>query len=129
MDATSQFCVGLENKPGTLARLCRSLREAGVNIDAVFVSGDDDGTWVNLIASPFERTQTALGKQGYNFYTEKVLVLKPHNRPGELERIATRLGEAKININYVYGSTLGDAPFTLVLHVNDLSRALQLFED
>lgn len=129
MKETTQFCVGIENKPGTLANLCRSLREANINIDALFVSGDDEGTWVNLIVSPIGEAQDALARAGYDFYTEPVFTLQARNRPGELEQIAHQLAEAEVNINYIYGSTLGDAPFTLVLHVSNPERASGLFED
>ena len=129
MKETIQFCVGIENKPGTLAGLCRSLREANINIDALFVSGDDDGTWVNLIVSPIGEAQDALARAGYDFYTEPVFTLRTQNHPGELERIAHVLAEAEVNINYVYGSTAGDTSFTLVLHVSNPERASGLFED
>jgi len=128
MPKQTQFCVGLENKPGTLAELCGALRQAGVNIDALFVCEDEEGCWVNLIATPTSGARDVLTEKHYNYYAEEVLGLMAENRPGELERIATRLGQAGININYVYGSTAGQAPFLLVMHVSDLKRALEQLE-
>ena len=128
MPQSTQFCVGLENKPGMLAKLCASLRQANVNIDALFISEDKDGCWVNLIASPASEAQTVLSSEGFNYYTEDVLTLRAYNRPGELERIAKQLADADVNINYVYGSTAGNTPFILVLHVSDLARALEQLE-
>ena len=129
MPKQTQFCVGLENKPGTLAKLCGALRHANVNIDALFVCEDEEGCWVNLIATPTSGAQAVLTNEHYNYYAEDVLALMADNRPGELERIATRLGETGININYVYGSTAGNAPFMLVMHVSDLKRALKQLEE
>ena len=129
MRVSKQLSVFLENKPGTLVTLCRDLREAGVNVDALFVTDDTDGTWVHLIATPAGETQHVLTDKGYNFYTEKVLTLRAKNHPGELERIAGQLADSKININYVYGSTANNGAFMLVLHVNDLERAVPLFDD
>jgi hypothetical protein len=128
MPKMTQFCVGLENKPGMLAKLSGSLSRANVNIDALFISEDDEGCWANLIASPASEAEDALAADGYNYYEEEVLALRAMNRPGELERISARLAEVGVNINYVYGSTAGDAPFTLVMHVSDLERALKQLE-
>lgn len=45
------------------------------------------------------------------------------DRPGELERVASKLAEAEVNINYVYGSSPTNAAFNLILNVSDVARA------
>ena len=42
MAKATQFCVGLANKPGSLAKLCAALSRAKVNIEAISVA---DSTW------------------------------------------------------------------------------------
>ena len=126
MTESVQFCVGIKNAPGTLAKLCGDLRQADINIEALFVSGDDDGTWVNMIVSPIGALEKVLCDKKYDFYSEKVLTHQASNRPGELEEIAMRLSGGGVNINYVYGSTSNAAVFTLVLHVDDLPAASKL---
>ena len=125
MNETTQFCVGLENKPGLLAKLCGALRSADINIDALSVSDDTDCCWVNMLASPVETVDRVLGDAGYRFFTEKVLRLQIGNSPGALEEIATRLAEAQVNINYVYGGGAEGSPCVLVLGVSDCQKALQ----
>ncbi len=123
MQEATQFCVGLSNEKGALARLCGLLREANVNIEALFVSDDEDGVWVNMVATPPEEADQALRSGGYRFVPETVLVVQAQSRPGGLERIAAELSEAGVNIQYVYGSgSLGSA-FMLVLSVDDSMRA------
>ncbi|MBU0719196.1 MAG: amino acid-binding protein, partial [Planctomycetes bacterium] len=104
MNETTQICVGLDNKPGELARLCRVLRDAAVNIEALCVTDDADCVWVNIVTNPADVAERVLSEGGYRFFTEKVLVLKIANQPGELEGVAAKLAEAKVNINYVYGA-------------------------
>ena len=70
MNEATQFCVGLEHKPGSLAGLCKTLRSAGVNIDALCISDDDECCWVNMVASPAEAVDRVLGGTGYRFFTE-----------------------------------------------------------
>jgi len=118
-----QFCVALEDRPGMLATLCRHLRRADVNIEALFATQDERCTWVYLVASPETDTRRALASGGYRFLTEQVLTVYMDNKPGTLEAIADALSAAGVNINYVYGSGPGGTPFTLVLSTSDSERA------
>ena len=123
MEAT-QFCIGLENKPGVLATLCSTLRKAGVNIDALYISRDEDCCWVNLVASPVPLTTDVLSKEGHNFFTEKVLLYRVGDEPGQLEQVSVKLAEAGININYIYGSCTNGS-CTLVFNVDEIARAAE----
>ena len=123
MAKATEFCIGLDNKPGTLAKLCGTLKRAKVNIDAVSVSENAECCWVRMVASPAATAKRVLGKARYHFCVQPVLTLPAHNRPGELERVASKLGRAGVNINYVYGSNSKGVPSTLVLSVSDLKRA------
>ncbi len=121
----TQFCVGLENRKGALARLCAVLREAGANIEALFVSDDEDGIWVNMVATPAEAAYRSLRESGYHFVPEKVLLIETQNRPGGLERVAAELSAAGIDIHYVYGSGRTGSQFTLIVSVDDRQRAVE----
>lgn len=123
MAKATQFCVGLDNKPGTLAKLCTALRRAKVNIEAITVADNVECSWVRLMASPTAAAKAALTRGRFNFCTQRVLTLNVANRPGELERIAARLAKAGVNINYVYGSNAKGPSSALVLSVSDLDRA------
>jgi hypothetical protein len=123
MAKATEFCIGLDNRPGTLAKLCTALTRAKVNIDAVSVSENAECCWVRMIATPAAAAKKALTQGRYHFCTQPVLTLQAHNRPGELERVASKLGRAGVNINYVYGSNAKGGPSTLVLSVSDLKRA------
>jgi hypothetical protein len=51
------------------------------------------------------------------------------NRPGELARVASRLGEAGININHGYsGAEPGANASFLILGVADAGKAVKLLE-
>ncbi len=127
MAEATQFCIGLDNKTGMLANLCGFLRRANVNIEALFVSHDEQYCWVNLIASPTSTARNALTEEGYHFFTEQVLTLQGDNRPGQLEAVSAKLSEAGVDINYIYGSASGSL-FTVVLNVSDLARAAKVLE-
>ena len=64
--------------------------------------------------------------------TEPILVFRLVNQPGMLGRVVKRFGEAKVNIDYVYGSAMENAKESIfVLHVAeaDLARIGNSFND
>ncbi len=125
---TTQFCIGLRDELGALAGLCTTLFEANVNVEALFVSSDENGVWVNMVASPADQAEQTLQTAGYNFFAETVLTIQGDNRPGVLMRIACRLAAEKVNINYVYGGGAEASVFTLVLSVDDVDRAVEALQ-
>lgn len=124
MNEVTQFCIGLENKPGMFAKLCASLKQADIRIKALCVSDDEDCCWVNIVASPEAATEKLLRDQGYNFFKENVLALQLNDQPATMENVARVMAEADININYVYGSAGDDgSSFTMLLSVSDMEGA------
>jgi len=57
--------------------------------------------------------------------TEPILVFRLVNEPGMLGRVAKRFGEAKVNIDYIYGSAMEEekeAIFIVHIAESDLSK-------
>ncbi len=123
MAKATEFCVGLDNKAGTLAKLCGALKRAKVSIEAISVADNAQCCWVRMVASPAAAAKMALTKGRFHFCTQRVLRLQVAHQLGELERIAAKLAKAGVNINYVYGSNAEGPSSTLVLSVSDLDRA------
>lgn len=124
MARATQLSVCMANKPGQLAKLTGVLVKAKVNIEALSVVDCSEAGLVRLVAKPVAAAKKAVGKLGATVSTETVLVVKMTDRPGAVADAAKRLGDAGVNINYVYGSgsKAGDAA-TLVFGVDDLDAA------
>lgn len=63
---------------------------------------------------------------------EPILVFRLVNQPGMLGRVVKRFGEAKVNIDYVYGSAMEDAKESIfVLHIaeTDFARVEKSLSD
>lgn len=125
MATATELCVGLDNTPGTLGKLCTALRKAKVNVEAVSVSENTECCWVRLVATPAAAAKKVLTKGGYHFSTQPVLLVRAHNEPGQLAGITSRLGRAGVNIQYLYGSNPpGDTHGSIVvIRVDDLKKA------
>ena len=126
MEKATQLSVALENVPGQLSRLCRVMAQAKVNIRGISVSDSADISTIRLVVSDPSAAKTALREAGLSFVSQEVLVVELEDRPGALEEVAARLGDAGLNVLYIYGT--GDVvggKARLVIRVDDVNRARQ----
>jgi len=129
MPVTKEFTVFLEDRAGALGKICQALADHGVNILALqsFLSGDKNVT--RFIVDNPEAAKSALEGKRLTLTVEDVLLLKLRNRPGEIARVASRLGLAHINIHYAYcGLESGTNSPLVFLGVSEVSRAAQILE-
>ena len=125
MPRVTQITVTLQNKPGTLAQLCSTLRDAGVNIFAVVASEIRGRGKVRLLVDNPDKAKDALMAAKIRFSEEEAIAIELDNRPGALGEVAKKLAQAKINIRYAYATTSeGSAKATVVMAVSDVAKAL-----
>src|SRR5262249_22585846 len=106
MLVVKEFIIHPEDKPGTLGKLCRALADENVNILAFQAFPAKKGhSEVHLVLDNPTVGKAILGRQHVDYTETEVVQVKLPHRPGELARAASRLGEAKININYGYCGT------------------------
>jgi hypothetical protein len=105
--------------------MCRVLAQADVNIRAISISDAADISTIRLCVSNPTIAKRALREAGLPFVTQEVVMVEVPDKPGALEGVAVRLGEAGVNINYIYsaGGTGGKA--VLVFGVDDVDVARQ----
>ncbi|MBV8967562.1 MAG: hypothetical protein JO331_00680, partial [Verrucomicrobia bacterium] len=99
-----QITVALENQPGQLASICDLLGKHAINIEAICVIDSIEQGVVRLLTSDPENCKAVLQQHGFYVIEGEVLVLDLFDRIGKLASIGTALAEARINIDYVYGS-------------------------
>ena len=102
MSTVKELNIQLENKPGTLAKLCNALASRNVNIVAFQASTDERRSQVHLVVDNSAAAKTVLDAEGLTHTENDVAQVALPSRPGELARVAGRLGEANINIDYAY---------------------------
>jgi hypothetical protein len=127
MHITKQLAIFLENRPGTLARVCDALAEEKINIYAVSTSDTIDHTVMRMVVSDYRRALHVFEQHGTLVVEDDVVLVEGSNKPGSLSNIAHKLAEHKINIEYAYCATPPDAKKgLLVLRVNDAKKALKV---
>jgi hypothetical protein len=127
MQITKQLAIFLENKPGTLARVCDALAAASINIYAISVSDTIDHSVIRLVVSDPRRALLLFEEHGTLVVEDDVLMVDGDNRPGSLARICHKLATARINIEYCYCATSPEAKKGLmILRASDAKKALKV---
>ena len=127
MDIVKQIALFLANKPGTLGSVCEELAKAKINIYALTISDTVDHSVVRMVVSDTNRALMILGERGVLVVENDVLMIENSNKPGSLARIAHKLAEAKINIEYAYLATSpNSARGLLILRPSNTKKALQV---
>ena len=85
---------------------------------------------IRMITDNPQRAVDVLGKAGYQVKIQEVIGLVLDNRPGMLNTVSKKLGDAGINISYTYGSGFSDSESALfIFRVSDLQKALEIFPE
>jgi hypothetical protein len=130
MPTTKELTISLEDRPGTLGKLCQTLAAESVNILAYqqIPSGKGQGS-VRLVVDNPDKAKAALDRQRSDYKESEVAQVKLAHRPGELGRVASCLGDAGININYGYSGTEPNSNATfLILGVAEVGKAVKILE-
>jgi hypothetical protein len=127
MHITTQLALFLDNRPGTLARVCDALAESKVNIYAITTSDTVDHSVVRMVVSNTRKALLLFEERGTLVVETEVLMIEGDNKPGSLAKISQKLADANINIEYCYCATPPDArKGLLILRVNNAKRALKV---
>jgi hypothetical protein len=126
MQITKQLAVFLDNRPGTLARLADALAEAKINIYAITTSDTVDHSVIRMVVSDYREAMRLFEEHGTLVVEDDVLIIEGSNKPGELARIAHKLAEARVNIEYCYSATPPSAKSGLmIMRVANPAKALK----
>jgi hypothetical protein len=127
MQLTHQLALFLDNRPGTLARLCEALAEAKINIYAISTSDTVDHSVIRMVVSDTRKALLLFEERGTLVVESEVVMVEGDNRPGGLAKIANKLADNGVNIEYCYCATPPDAKRgLLVLRLSDAKKALKL---
>ena len=127
MHITKQLALFLENRPGTLARVCDALSAAKINIYAISSSDTVDHIVLRMVVSDPVKAMFVFEEHGTLVVEDDVLMITGDNKPGSLAKLAHKLSKAKINIEYAYCATPPDAKKgLLILRVSDAKKALNV---
>jgi hypothetical protein len=123
-----QISLFSENKPGRLAAMAKVCQDEGVNILAFSIAEADGFGVIRALVDKPDIAHQKLSELGYNVAFTNVIGVEMKDEPGGLYEIASRLAEAKINIEYSYAYS-GKDRAVLILRVDQVEEAIRLLLD
>jgi hypothetical protein len=117
----TELSLRLANNPGALAAVCRLLSDERVNIIAMSL---ESGGQLRLVVDNHVHGGAMLREHHHQVTERDVIVTSLPNAPGALAPALRLVADAKINVEYCYGSGPDGSPTALiVLGVENAQRA------
>lgn len=127
MHITKQLAIFLENRPGMLARVCDALSEAKINIFAISTSDTVDHSVIRMVVSDTRKAIEVFEEHGTLVVEDDVLLIEGDNKSGSLAKLAHKLADAGVNIEYCYCATIPSAKNGLmVMRCSNAQKALKV---
>src|SRR3989442_8865161 len=125
MPKAKQLTVWVENRPGMLGEVGSALGARKVNIAAFMATVTNNRGTIRMVVDKPAAAKRVFAEHRWETTEEEVLKVTLPDEPGSLGRIAHRLREASVNIQYAYGG-LGPSArrVNAYLGVSDLKVAL-----
>lgn len=101
MAKTKQFTIPVENQPGTVAKIARTLGDAKVNILALLGTAEGTGGRVHLVVEDAKRAKKALDAAEIAYEEIAAEQYELANKPGALADCLETLKRRGINLNSI----------------------------
>lgn len=98
----NQIAVFLQNKPGHLSGICRTLADNGINIVTLSLADTQQFGILRLIVRDWRRASEVLEEAGYLVQMREVVAVEVDDRPGGMADILDVVSASGVNIEYVY---------------------------
>ncbi len=120
-----QLSLFLENKPGHLNAICKTLAEAKINIVTLSLADTQQFGILRLIVQNWEEARDILSNSGFVVNTREVVATEIPDRPGGMAGILETLQSESINIEYMYAFSFHrDDSAVVVMRFDDADKAV-----
>ena len=125
-----QIAVFLQNKPGHLGDVCKTLKDNGINIVTLSLADTQQFGILRLIVKDWETAARKLEEAGYLVQMREVVAVEVKDEPGGMFDVLDALGKGGVNVEYVYAFTFHKKANSavLVFRFDDLDKALGVLQ-
>src|SRR5512144_627848 len=116
----------MSDRAGRLSEITAALAGAKVNITNICAYGMEQEATFMLTVDSNAKAKKALAPLGVHVKENDVVIVEMQNKPGELQKVAKKIGDAGINIIYMYGTSAGARSGNCIFATSDDARAIKL---
>ena len=124
---TKQISVFIENRKGRLGEVLDVLRESNVNILSMSLADTAEYGLLRIISDKPQDGRMALSTAGFSSTLTDVFILKIPHEPGALQQILRVIADEQLNVEYMYGLSVGGNEASIVVKTSDLDKADDVF--
>ena len=124
----NEITIYLSNQAGELARLTKSLAQAGVSIRGVLVSGGFGKSVVRLVLDQEGKALPLLKSLGFEIAVSPILEVIMPSRVGIIFDLSDALGKENINIENLYVTESTGSNTLGYVDVTDVEAAQKVLE-
>lgn len=123
-----QLSIFLENREGRLEEVLQALKEKDVNIISLSLADTSEYGLLRLLVSAPEVGRDALRSKGFSAMLTDVLAVRITNRSGSLQELLQVIGQAAVNIEYMYALSTDKDAASIVIKTSDLQKAAEMLQ-
>ncbi|MCL4477381.1 MAG: hypothetical protein M1508_14365 [Nitrospirae bacterium] len=120
-----QLSFTLSTRAGLLSDVTSAIAKAKVNITAICAYEMAKNAYFMLTADSAARAKKCLAFLKIGIEEEEVVVVEMPNKVGELQKVAKKIADAGINIDYMYGTAAAGKSSTCVFKTSDDKKAIR----
>jgi hypothetical protein len=128
-DAMKDCSIQLTNHPGDLARVAQALARRGVNIKSLAGISIGSAATARILPDDIVVARSALEAANIRFTEGEVHLVLLENKAGVLANVASRLGEAGINLEAIYVTGITDDLVELAVATDNPKKTKKILEE
>ncbi len=121
-----QLTFSMPNRAGLLSEVATAVAAAKVNIYAICAYEQEENAYFILTTESIAKSKKALAKLKIKTKEDDVVVVEMPNKAGELQKVAEKIADAEININYMYGTIGTGGDSVCVFNTSDNRKVISV---
>ena len=121
----TQLSLFVENRPGALKDICRTLKDNNININTLSLADTQAFGILRLLVKEHERAKTVLEQAGFVVKTTEVLAIPVANCPGGLAELLETLQDCQVEYMYAFATEFNKQA-VMVFRFADPDKALEV---
>jgi hypothetical protein len=116
----------MANKVGLLSTVTAAIAGAKANITAICAYGMEGTAYFMLTTNSNAKAKKALAPLGVTVEERDVVEVEVADRPGELQKVAKKIADAGIDIEYMYATASSGKKETCIFMTSDNAKAVRV---